>query len=260
MIISLKHKDQCYTCNLARPIDCSIPVGKVNCFHSTQYQTTPYKAGHFIGSIAEGGPVNFFDIVMNPHGNGTHTECIGHITIDQESINDTLKQFHFIAGVISIAITKLSNGDEVIDHQHLEEAYIQLGYHQSRPDALMIRTMPNSINKLTMDYSDTNPPYLTKEAMQYLVNMDVKHLLLDLPSVDREYDEGKLACHRIFWNMSISGRKGDHNTPRHDRTITELIYIPDTVTDSLYLLNLQIPSINLDATPSKPVIYKLNQA
>ena len=255
MKITLTHQDTTYTCDLARPIDCSIPVGQVKCFHSTDYKATPYKAGDFVGSVDEGAPVNFYDVVMNPHGNGTHTECLGHITTSQESINDKLKQFHFIAGVLSIHVTTLQDGDRILEKKHFEDAYQKFGYDQSRPEALMIRTIPNGTDKLTIDYSDTNPPYLTSEAMTYLVEMGVNHLLLDLPSVDREYDEGKLVCHHIFWNME--GHEASEES-RHHNTITEMIYIPDEVSDGLYLLNLQIPSLPLDAAPSKPVIYNLN--
>jgi len=255
MHITLTHQDTTYTCDLARPIDCSIPVGQVKCFHSTDYKATPYKAGDFVGSVAQGAPVNFYDVVMNPHGNGTHTECLGHITTAQESINDNLKQFHFIAGVLSIHVTKLQDGDRVLEKQHFEDGYQKFGYDQSRPEALMIRTIPNGTDKLTIDYSDTNPPYLTPEAMTYLVEMGVNHLLLDLPSVDREYDEGKLVCHHIFWN--VEGHEASSES-RYQNTITEMIYIPDEVEDGLYLLNLQIPSLPLDAAPSKPVLYTLN--
>jgi len=38
------------------------------------------RANGFLGSVAEGGAVNFRDVQFNPHGNGTHTECLGHIS------------------------------------------------------------------------------------------------------------------------------------------------------------------------------------
>ena len=256
MKITLTHHDTTYTCDLARPIDCSIPVGQVKCFHSTDYKATPYQAGDFVGSVAAGAPVNFYDVVINPHGNGTHTECLGHITHAQESVNDKLKQFHFIAGVLSLHVTGLQDGDRVLEKKHFEDGYAKFGYDQSQPEALMIRTIPNGTDKLTIDYSDTNPPYLTAEAMTFLVKMGVRHLLLDLPSVDREYDEGKLICHHIFWN--VEGHDATDQS-RDQNTITEMIYIPDEVNDGLYLLNLQIPSLPLDAAPSKPVIYQLKE-
>ena len=113
--------------------------------------------------------------------------------------------------------------------------------------ALIIRSLPNHEDKCSRNYSGTNPPYLTPEAMEYIVQQGIEHLLLDLPSVDREQDEGKLACHKIFWNYP------EH--PRKHCTISELIYVPDTIKDGNYLLQIQIPNISCDAAPSRPVLY-----
>jgi len=116
--------------------------------------------------------------------------------------------------------------------------------------------MPNPATKCYRDYSGTNPPYLSTDAMKYIVGIEVKHLLLDLPSVDREKDEGRLINHRLFWQVSD---KEATSISRNNCTITELIYVPNDIADGLYLLNLQVPSINLDAVPSKPILYRLYQ-
>ena len=79
----------------------------------------------------------------------------------------------------------------------------------------------------------------------------INHLLTDLPSVDREEDGGKLLAHKAFWKYPEDIRRS--------ATITELVYVPDVVTDGLYLLNVQITSLEVDASPSKPVIYQLTK-
>ena len=84
---------------------------------------------------------------------------------------------------------------------------------------------------------------------ELLVQKGVKHLLLDLPSVDREEDGGQLLNHHQFWQYP--------NEIRKDATITELIFVPDEVKDGEYLLNLQVTSLVMDASPSKPVLYEL---
>jgi hypothetical protein len=80
-------------------------------------------------------------------------------------------------------------------------------------------------------------------------------LLIDLPSVDREEDEGKLLAHKAFWNVK------DVNNLNTDAclncTITEMIYVNNEVQDGSYILNLQIASFENDASPSKPVLYSL---
>ena len=73
-------------------------------------------------------------------------------------------------------------------------------------------------------------------------------MLIDLPSVDRESDEGKLLSHNAFWN---TGGK-----LRLDATITEFIFVPNTVEDGTYFLNLQMAPFENDASPSKPILYK----
>jgi hypothetical protein len=42
-----------------------------------------------------------------------------------------------------------------------------------------------------------------------------------------------------------------------DATITEFIFVPNTVLDGTYFLNLQIAPFENDATPSKPILYKV---
>ena len=82
----------------------------------------------------------------------------------------------------------------------------------------------------------------------YLRECGVEHLLIDLPSVDREEDGGKLLAHKAFWNYP-------KNT-RLQATITELVYVPSRIEDGFYFLNLQPASFENDAAPCKPVLYK----
>jgi len=79
----------------------------------------------------------------------------------------------------------------------------------------------------------------------------IKHLLIDLPSVDKEKDDGKLLSHNAFWNTA--------GELRMDATITEFIYVPNHVEDGEYLLNLMIAPFENDATPSKPVLYQIEK-
>ncbi|MBT8385104.1 MAG: cyclase family protein, partial [Bacteroidia bacterium] len=115
--------------------------------------------------------------------------------------------------------------------------------------AVVIRTLPNTNEKMSMKYSHTNPPFLTEEAAIYLREKGIKHLLIDLPSVDKEKDDGKLLAHNAFWNT-----KGK---VRYDATISELIFVPNRVKDGMYMLNIQIAPFENDASPSKPTLYKI---
>ena len=248
MIIRTQYLGQSYSADLSQPLDISIPIGEVKCFGAPDVVLEPFTEGAFVGSVKAGAPVNFFNVRMNPHGNGTHTECLGHITAAQETIHDSLKTFHFVARLISVTPQSIGE-DRVITRAEITSALSSAAF----PEALILRTLPNNPSKLSRDYTGTNPPYLDVAAMSLLVEHGVKHLLLDLSSVDREKDEGKLSAHHRFWDLTDTARKSE----RVDCTITELIYVHDHIEDGLYLLNIQIPSLRLDAAPSKPVLYKL---
>jgi arylformamidase len=247
MFTTINHKGRTYKADLAKPIDISIPLrtgrDNVSAWYVEPVKIEPVRMGDWVGDVKQGGSVNFRNVMFNPHGNGTHTECVGHISKEDYSINKVLKKFFFICELVTI-LPDEKNGDHIITKQHIENV---LG--DKRPEAIAIRTLSNPVDKMNMQYSNTNPPYLHHEAAEYIHSLGIDHLLIDLPSVDREQDEGKLLAHRAFWQYP-------HNTQEH-RTITELIYVPNQVYDGTYLLNLQIASFENDATPSKPVLYQV---
>ncbi len=235
--------------DLSHPIDLSMPLHsgypQVNCFEAPYFYASPLRAGDFVGSTAQGSPVNFFNININPHGNGTHTECVGHIATEPYYINSCYQPRFHLSQLISIFPQLMDDGDKVIHTAHLESLWEPAG-----EEALIIRTLPNGDEKKNKDYSNTNPPYLSADAIQYIVDRGIRHLLIDLPSVDREKDDGKLSAHKAFWNYP-----GEE--VRQDATITELIFVENSVQDGLYLLNLQLLNLQLDVSPSRPLLYKL---
>ena len=251
MISKITHKGKSYNVDLLEPIDISIPlrpgVENVNAWYAQPVKIEPVRMGDWVGDVKQGGSVNFRNVFFNPHGNGTHTECVGHISKEDYSINQCLKKFFFIAELITILPDELSNGDKVITKQHIENCLVE-----KRPEAIIIRTLDNHISKINKQYSNTNPPYLEYEAAAHIDALGIDHLLIDLPSVDKEVDDGKLASHHAFWRYP-------HDT-KLERTITEMIYVPNTIFDGTYLLNIQIASFENDASPSKPVLYQLNPA
>lgn len=250
MQVSVQFLDQTRFVDLAAPLDISMPLaageGNVNCFYAPYPEFWPVEAPEFgfIGDTNRGGAVNFYNLKINPHGNGTHTECVGHIAREKYTIHQCLRRFHFFAKLVSVWPQRLDNGDRVILRQQLEDLFVT-----QVPEALVIRTLPNDEHKLRQNYSGSNPPYVHHEAIAFLVEHGVQHLLLDLPSVDREEDGGALLGHKAFWQYP--------DDPRSACTITELIYVPSAIPDGDYLLNIQIASLELDVSPSKPVLYVL---
>ena len=244
MKVTIQHGNRTLTADLTAGIDLSIPFehnGKLNAYHAAPVHIEPFKMGNWVGEVAQGGSVNYRNISFNPHGNGTHTECVGHIDSTIHSVNEHFKQFHSVAQLVTVQPTVLANGDMVVTTDLLPQL--------EGVDAVIIRTLPNADDKRQRNYSGANPPYLHEDAVLKLVNAGCKHLIIDLPSVDREEDEGKLLGHKAFWQYPESTRM--------DCTITELAFIPTSTEDGLYLLNLQVAPFVNDAAPSRPVIFLL---
>nr|WP_298994746.1 cyclase family protein [uncultured Allomuricauda sp.] len=246
MIATITQGASQHQIDLTNPIDISIPLvgGKnnVNAWYLDPPVIEPVKTEGFIGKVTEGGNVNFNMVHFNPHSHVTHTECLGHITKEVYSVNQQLENYFFLAELITVAPERKGD-DFVISAEQLEHAWAN-----KLTEALIIRTVPNVESKKSRNYSNTNPAYLSEAAIQFLVDHDVKHLLVDLPSVDKEKDGGQLASHKAFWN--IGGKE------RSEATITELIYVPNAIEDGMYWLNLQVAPFENDAAPSRPVLYK----
>lgn len=257
-----------FTLSNATIFDISIPL-RFNGPQPNAYGVEPATAatcecGSLIGDTRRGGSCNFERYTLIPHCNGTHTECVGHITDARISVRDCLTDILVPAILISVMPRPVNGntGDLVIDAPLLSEA-LDAGGSILRDKALVVRTLPNDEAKLQRTYGTHDPdavaipPYFTEDAMQMIVQANARHLLTDLPSIDRIFDEGKLANHRIFWNVEPASREVDDGT-RISSTITELIYVPDEVADGEYLLNIQIPPFESDAAPSRPILIRPN--
>ncbi len=246
MEVWVQWRGQQWRVQRAQPLSIAIPLradGAVpNAFFLRQPEFQPVRIGSFVGSVAQGGSCNCQDVTFNPHGNGTHTECLGHITAEPLTIAEALTCFLFIAQLISVQPRQLPNGDQVIavdDLPPLEEGI----------EAVVVRTLPNGDEKLTRQYSGTNPPYVLPETAAFFRDFGIQHFLIDLPSMDREDDGGKLLAHRAFWHYP--------EQPRRNATITEMVYVPNAIADGIYMLELQVPAFALDAAPSRPVLYPM---
>ncbi|QNM85626.1 cyclase family protein [Polaribacter pectinis] len=247
MKATIEYNSRKIVVNISNPLDISIPIDvskeNVNAWYVEDPKIFPEEIDGEKVKVSEGAVVNFNNIHFNPHSHITHTECVGHITEKVHSVNKNLKYYIFLAEVVTVA-PESKGKDLVISAKQLKTA---LG--NKKRDAIVIRTIPNLSDKKSMKYSNTNPPYLLEEAAIYLREKGIKHLLIDLPSVDKEKDDGELLCHNAFWNTA--------GKLRMDATITEFIYVPNSVEDGEYLLNLMIAPFENDATPSKPVLYKI---
>ena len=251
--------------------DISIPL-KFNGEQPNMYDidhavSQAYQKDGFVGDTRKGGGCNFEEISMIPHCNGTHTECIGHITHKRYSIQEQLVDSFIPATLISVEPVKAFDHEEgYMPVKNSEDTFItrkQLkkaleSSEEGFQKAVLIRTLPNDQSKKKRRYSIEKPAFFSIEAMAFLSEIGVDHLLVDLPSIDRSSDEGKLSAHHVFWNMEFESHETGAASKVH-KTITEMIYVPDEIKDGNYLLNLQIAPFMSDASPSRPLIYPLQK-
>ncbi len=249
MKFKFDHKGSTYQYDSDTYFDLSTPIKNgdhnVNAYYLAQPVFEPFRAGDFVGSVAQGGACNCETITFNAHGNGTHTECVGHICDEGYTINGCLKSFQTMAIVASVTPEKLENGDSIIRQSSLTDVNL------SGVQSVILRSLPNNTSKKEAHYSGTNPTYFEPALMAHLAKNGIKHVIVDLPSVDREEDGGALLSHHAFWQYP--------DAPRTDATITELAYIDNDIVDGTYLLHIHIASFESDASPSKPILYPISE-
>jgi arylformamidase len=267
MKLSIKINNKIYKFDGDNPHNISIPLAfnsaQPNIYGVKNASASAYEDEHFIGDTRCGGSCNFENLALNPHCNGTHTECVGHITRERISVNDCLQDSFLLANLITVLpenalesyetyAVKFDETDKLITRQAIQNSKLKI----KNTEALIIRTLPNDESKKSRDYSLQNPPFFSTEAMQYIVELGVKHLLVDVPSLEKLLDEGKLSNHRIFWNVE-QGSFDTNPQTKVNNTVTEMIYVPDEIADGIYLLNLQIAPFVSDASPSRPILFKM---
>ncbi len=243
--------------SFSTPIDLSIPLRRQPMLNPSafyleniQYQTV--EAGGFIGDTQRGGSCNCETITFNPHGNGTHTECAGHISREPIYISDVLDGTMFRSLLIDIPLPADFVGAYAITADDVRTALSPYLDHDMHIEALVIRTLPNAETKTMQHYSGESPAYFSVESALWMVHNlpRLKHLLTDLPSLDKE-DDTILATHKIFFcEKPDSNEEWDRS-----KTVTEMIYAPESVAQGWYLLNLQIAAFESDASPSRPILY-----
>lgn len=267
MKLEFEHQHQKYQADTDESVSLAISLQfdgpQPNHFGTAEAKRTTLRLGDFVGKTELGGSCNVDTLEFIPHCNGTHTETVSHIIHEDIWIEHAAIALGTFAVLISAPIRSAKQTDEtyrpkldatdfVITRRDLEAAIRP--FADTRPQSLIIRTLPNSIQKQSRHYAEgPGPAFFTMEAMKLIDELGVQHVLVDLPSVDRMYDDGKLTNHHIFWHVPEGSHQLTAET-RQDRTITEMVFVPDEVKDGIYLLNIQVPAFAVDAAPSRPVI------
>jgi arylformamidase len=269
MDLEIKLKSKSYRIDLKYPVDISIPLqfdgNQPNFFGVPTAASRAYKGNGFIGDTQQSGSCNVKGYSVIAHCNGTHTECVGHIVNQEVSIQKILQDVIFPATLITVNpekatvstdsyVPKKRNEDFVITKKEIEKAVEDS--NKGFLSGLIIRTLPNDSSKMRRDYNQYPAPFFSIEAMERISGLGIKHLLVDIPSVDRANDEGKMTCHHLFWEVE-AGSKDIDESDASQKTITEMVYLSDSIEDGNYFVNIQIPPFVSDAAPSRPVLFKI---
>ena len=234
-------------------------------FDAPPARSTPYVVGAFNGEVARGASCNCRSVTLIPHCNGTHTEGVGHLTRDCPPLHALIPIQPMAALVLSLqaetvplseedSLPAPQAGDLLLTRRSLLAAWPKDLPWQ--PQVLVLRTLPNSPDKCTRDYSSLNPPYLSRQLVEELVARGIEHLITDLPSIDRSHDEGLLTAHRLFFGLPVGSCEWA-DAARSQATVTELAYIAEHISDGPCAVQLQVPAWSGDALPSRPVLFRL---
>jgi arylformamidase len=256
--------------DLAAARDLSMAIrfdqGDGRAFHLGPAQTAPVVGGSFVGDVRRGGSCNCETHTLTPHGDGTHTEGVGHILADRVPV--VVKDVVCVAVVVRVAPRALGDSvddvagnhdhnDLVVDADLIDGALAALVARgvDVVADALVVATADGAARRAAR-FSGTNPPYFTHDAARFVRERGYRHLLLDLPSLDREDDGGLLSAHRAFFGLAPGERSVDPaRLPELcSRTITELCAVDVDVDAGRYALFLQLAPIAADAAPSRPIL------
>jgi arylformamidase len=213
---------------------------------------------------AQDASCNCATYTITPHGDGTHTEGVGHLLEETVPVIDLLTSPLLPALLIDVEPKRLEDvpdevaGNHTPDDRVVDEDAIHFAVERLRdelpkgfvPRALIVRS---GVGNET--FSGKNPPYFTIDAMEEIVAQHFDHVLVDLPSLDREDDGGLLGAHRIFFDLAPRQKRLDGPAVR--RTVTELCAIPKHVAPGPYALSLQLAPIVADAVPSRPLLFPL---
>ncbi len=270
MTASIQLGDERLAVRLDRGESIAIPLdfngAQPNSYDVPDAASRTYEDGGFIGDTRRGGGCNFETVTLTPHCNGTHTECVGHISDARISVEAVLQPGLRPATLITVQPEQaLFSADSYFlvkdEEDHIiSSAALQNALAGANPlflDALVIRTLPNDISKMQRRYAEHPPPFLSIEAMHVINAHGVEHILVDIPSLDRARDEGRLSAHHLFWDVT----QGSHDVDpqQHSmRTVTEMIYVPDRIPDGRYFLDLQLAPFVADAAPSRPVLFPID--
>ena len=240
MNVTIEYNNKAYKINSNNGESISIPMN-FNSNNNPKFydESNPIKESYTSNDITydiEKNPgCNVPVVKFNVHCSGTHTETGAHIFKESQSIGE-LSNLNFIPSrLITVRPQEQSNDvyhvkydsdDQVITKKILKNS---LDSFSDFLECIIIRTLPNNKDKIKFNYNRHTHPFLSNDAIYYLKEKTVKHIIIDTPSIDRSDDGGQLKNHKIFFTNDNTINKN---------TITELAFIPNHCIDGLSLIHI----------------------
>jgi kynurenine formamidase len=259
------------------PIDLGAPVslaravrfdgGGPRHFGAPAARARPYTAPGFTGEVRRGASCNCATIELTPHCNGTHTESVAHLVDEPLDVCDLAPLGLMPALVVSLDPQAASATDEDSDpppqpgDRLLTRAALRAAWPALlpfAPRALVLRARRGADAGVDDDPGNdpAGAPYLSRQLVADLVDRGIEHLVVELPSIDRAHDEGRLCGHRLFFGLPPGSTRLAEAT-RRGCTVTEYASIPAALADGPCALQLTLPRLAGDAVPSRPLAFRL---
>ena len=247
------------TLKFGDPVSASRIVSKhrtSNCFHMPPLEITTVEiAGKFIGDVHKGGSCNVDEIKYIPHSI-THIETSAHIlsnknhscTIDK--VNP--KYFSGLTYLMDFSKTKMT--ENLIGWNMIQKKLLKLKLPITH---LAIKTSASLLSQ-HYDFSDKDfiaiDPKAAKELHEFsFKNKNLNCLILDLPSIDTENDNGKLLAHRNFYGIPEKITEYDD---KEGRIIIELAYF-NKLKEGYYYTIMTPPKMVTNAVTTDISLYPI---
>lgn len=217
--------------------------------------TTFVYKDQFTGDVQKGGSCNVDILGCVPHGL-THIETSAHILVQDEhavTIKDIPVQ-NLSGPVYVIDVSSLDAGaGTALQWQHIEKKLKNISLPVSM---LAIKTKASLLPQDT-DFSGKDFLYLGPDTARQLHDFkpQIKCLLLDLPSIDREHDGGKLSAHRNFFGLP---EKGHRHEDKEKRTLVELAWFSG-LEEGYYYAFITPQRFQTNAVSTGIVFYSLQE-
>ena len=236
-------------------------------FGAPRASARPLRAGDSAAASTRGASCNCEVITLTPHCNGTHTECVGHLTRERARRQGVIPRRLLLAVLLTSSRSSPATAREssdpapraddlLITRGALERAWPAPPAPRLQARARDPHAAQRAPTSRTRDYAPRRRRTCRARRRSWLVERGIVHLVSMCPrstaaamGAGSPRTASSSACRR--------GAARSLEAAAARSTITELAFVPDALADGWYLLSLQVPALGGDAVPCRPLLYPL---